>query len=85
MNSVFIGYTLINKAYELLDDELGAIVECRDMEFFEDNFSRDVENSNPIIAPQYFSRKCLTLSSYKRTRQKYKGWKRENLGDDFYS
>ena len=46
MKSVLIGYAQNNKAYRLLDDESGVVVESRDVEFFEDKFSRYNENSN---------------------------------------
>nr|KAJ0206375.1 hypothetical protein LSAT_V11C500251270 [Lactuca sativa] len=49
MKSVFFGYSQNNKAYRLLDDESGVAVESRDVEFFEDKFSKDDENSNSTI------------------------------------
>nr|KAJ0223354.1 hypothetical protein LSAT_V11C200071580 [Lactuca sativa] len=51
MKIVFIGYAQNNKAYRLIDDESGVVIESRDVEFFKDKYSRDFENSNPKIAP----------------------------------
>nr|KAJ0216757.1 hypothetical protein LSAT_V11C300136620 [Lactuca sativa] len=53
MKSVFIGYAQNNNAYRLLDNESGVVIESRDVEFFKDKFSRDFENSNTIISPNY--------------------------------
>nr|KAJ0202736.1 hypothetical protein LSAT_V11C500229490 [Lactuca sativa] len=44
--SIFIGYDYNNNAYQLLDIESGFVVESGDVEFFEDKFSRDDENSS---------------------------------------
>nr|KAJ0204255.1 hypothetical protein LSAT_V11C500244250 [Lactuca sativa] len=46
MKSVFNGYPQNNKAYRLLDDESGVVGQSKDVEFFEDKFSKDDENSN---------------------------------------
>lgn len=50
MKNVFIIYSQNNKAYQLLDDESGVFIESIEIEFFEDKFPRDIDNSNPIIA-----------------------------------
>nr|KAJ0189986.1 hypothetical protein LSAT_V11C800452370 [Lactuca sativa] len=44
--SIFIRYAHNIKAYQLLDIEPSAVVESRDVEFFEANFSKDDENSS---------------------------------------
>src|SRR4051812_33717734 len=46
IRSVFVGYVVNNKAYRLLDLDSNIITESRDVEFFEDRFSKDVENSD---------------------------------------
>nr|KAJ0189038.1 hypothetical protein LSAT_V11C800418380 [Lactuca sativa] len=61
IKSIFIGYAQNNKSYQLLDDESGVVVESRDVEFFEDRFSRDDENSNNT-KPTSASRKILPPS-----------------------
>ena len=47
--NVFVGYANNSKAYRLLDKESGMIVESRDVEFFEDKFSGDAENSDRTL------------------------------------
>ncbi|KAJ9558062.1 hypothetical protein OSB04_012676 [Centaurea solstitialis] len=46
IKSIFVGYANNSIAYRLLDNDSGVIVEFRDVEFFEDKFSEDAENSD---------------------------------------
>ena len=46
IRSVFVGYAVNSKAYRLLDLDSNIITESRDVEFFEDRFSKDIENSD---------------------------------------
>nr|KAJ0195601.1 hypothetical protein LSAT_V11C700349450 [Lactuca sativa] len=48
--SIFIGYDHNSKAQRLLDIESGVVVESRDVEFFEDKFSKDDENSSHLTS-----------------------------------
>nr|KAJ0199183.1 hypothetical protein LSAT_V11C600308020 [Lactuca sativa] len=56
--SIFIGYAQNSKAYRLLDIDSGVVVESRNVEFFEDKFSRDEENSSHTT-PTSTSREIL--------------------------
>ncbi|KAJ9557191.1 hypothetical protein OSB04_011805 [Centaurea solstitialis] len=49
IKSIFVGYANNKKTYRLLDKDSGVIVESRDVEFFEDKFLEDVENSDRTL------------------------------------
>ena len=83
--SVFIGYAQNSKAYRLLDDESGVVVESRDVEFFEDKFSKDVENLEPVIAPSTSRENVQPTPVVVEPRRSTRVRKEKNLGDDFFS
>ncbi|KAI3496569.1 hypothetical protein L1887_38934 [Cichorium endivia] len=85
MKSTFIGYAQNSKAYRLLDDESGVVVESRDVEFFEDKFSREVENTNPTIAPSTSQENLRPSNVVEEPRRSTRARKEKNLGDDFFS
>ncbi|PWA42899.1 Copia-like retrotransposon [Artemisia annua] len=59
IRSIFVGYAKNSKAYRLLDERTGVIIESRDVDFFEDKFSKDVENSHMELVPT----PCEAMSS----------------------
>nr|KAJ0204886.1 hypothetical protein LSAT_V11C500263580 [Lactuca sativa] len=74
-----------NNAYRLLDDESGVVVESRDVEFFEDKFSRDDENSNSTTQTST-SREILPPPLImEESRRSTKARIEKSFGDDFYS
>nr|KAJ0202827.1 hypothetical protein LSAT_V11C500278000 [Lactuca sativa] len=82
--SIFIGYAQNSKAYRLLDIDSGVVVESRDVEFFEDKFSKDEENSSHTT-PTSTSREILppppiVEEPRRSTRDRIK----KTFGDDFY-
>ena len=83
--SVFIGYAHNNKAYRLLDNKSGVVVESKDVEFFKDKFSKDIENSNPIKFPSTSQENVRPSLVIEEPRRNTRSRKDKNLGDDFYS
>ncbi|KAJ9562187.1 LOW QUALITY PROTEIN: hypothetical protein OSB04_007347 [Centaurea solstitialis] len=84
IKSVFVGYAHNSTTYRLLDNDSGVIVESRDVDFFEDKFSKDAENSQRTLD--------TNLPRISRKIQKpHKGLmnlvevleKEKRLGDDF--
>ncbi|KAJ9536248.1 hypothetical protein OSB04_un000581 [Centaurea solstitialis] len=51
IKSIFVGYAINSNGYRLLDKETGVIVESRDVDFLEDKFSDDAENSDRTLDP----------------------------------
>nr|KAJ0188051.1 hypothetical protein LSAT_V11C900477710 [Lactuca sativa] len=83
--SIFIGYAQNNKAYRLLDIDSGVVVESRDVEFFEDKFSRDEENSSHTT-PTSTSREILPPPPIvDEPRRSTRARIEKTFGDDFYS
>nr|KAJ0212551.1 hypothetical protein LSAT_V11C400163750 [Lactuca sativa] len=82
---VFIGYAHNNKAYRLLDNKSGVVVESKDVEFFKDKFSKDIENSNPIKFPSTSQENVRPSLVIEEPRRNTRSRKDKNLGDDFYS
>nr|KAJ0198106.1 hypothetical protein LSAT_V11C700355990 [Lactuca sativa] len=81
--SIFIGYAHNSKAYRLLDIESVVVVESRDVEFFEDKFSKDEENSSHTT-PTSTSREILppppiVEGPRRSTRDRIE----KSFGDDF--
>nr|KAJ0205671.1 hypothetical protein LSAT_V11C500296220 [Lactuca sativa] len=85
MKSVFIGYELNNKDYRFLDDEFGVVVETRDLEFFEDKFSRDDESFNnttsTITSRETLPPYSIVDEPMRSTRTRIE----KSFGHDFYS
>ncbi|GKB30245.1 retrovirus-related pol polyprotein from transposon TNT 1-94 [Tanacetum coccineum] len=63
IKSVFVGYAKNSKAYRLLDENSGVIIESRDVEFFEDKFSKDVENPCASLVPTSTSSSPVEIST----------------------
>ncbi|KAI3815113.1 hypothetical protein L1987_14769 [Smallanthus sonchifolius] len=85
MKSVFIGYAHNSKAYRLLDNESGTVIESRDVEFFENKFSRDDENSNPISSPSTSRERIQPSQIIEEPRRSTRARKEKIYGDDFLS
>nr|KAJ0185147.1 hypothetical protein LSAT_V11C900494230 [Lactuca sativa] len=85
MKSVFIGYAQNNKAYRLLDDKSGVVVESRDVEIFNYKFSRDDEKSNNTTSTST-SRETIPPPSFvEEPREGTRTRIKKSFGDDFYS
>nr|KAJ0194254.1 hypothetical protein LSAT_V11C800406360 [Lactuca sativa] len=83
--SIFIGYAQNSKAYRLLDIESGVVVESRDVEFFEDKFSKDEENSSHTT-PTSTSREILPPPPIvEEPRRSTRARIEKTFGEDFYS
>ena len=83
--SIFIGYAHNSKTYRLLDIESGVVVESRDVEFFEDKFSKDEENSSHTT-PTSTSREILPPPPIvEEPRRSTRARIEKTFGDDFYS
>nr|KAJ0204881.1 hypothetical protein LSAT_V11C500270260 [Lactuca sativa] len=83
--SIFIGYAHNIKTYRLLDIESGVAMESRDVEFFEDKFSRDDENSSHKT-PTSTSREILSPPPIvEEPRRSTRARIEKSFGDDFYS
>ena len=59
---MFVGYAVNSKAYRLLDLDSNMITESRDIEFFEDRFSKDVENSNTPANSESVTRSIVEVA-----------------------
>ena len=71
-----------------MDKESGVIVESRDVEFFEDKFSEDVDNSNRTLdtsLPGTSRDNSKTPQSVDGPRRSTRERKEKSLGDDFFS
>nr|GEW36853.1 retrotransposon ribonuclease H [Tanacetum cinerariifolium] len=74
------------KAYRLLDENSGVIIESRDVEFFEDRFSKDVENSHVSLVPTSTSSSPVEISrEINEPRRSTRARKEKSLGSDFFS
>nr|KAJ0190715.1 hypothetical protein LSAT_V11C800406370 [Lactuca sativa] len=83
--SIFIGYAQNSKAYRLIDIDSGVVVESRDVEFFEDKFSKDEENSSHTT-PTSTSREILPPPPIvEEPRRSTRARIEKTFGDDFYS
>ena len=85
IKGIFVGYAINSKAYRLLDEESGVIVESRDVEFFENKFSIDNENPNPTSAPSTSRDVSKSSQNIGEPRRSTRARKEKNLGDDFLS
>ncbi|KAJ9565483.1 hypothetical protein OSB04_001449 [Centaurea solstitialis] len=88
IKSIFVGYAINSNGYRLLDKETGVIVESRDVDFLEDKFSEDAENSDRTLAPSFpgtshdSSKTSQKVDEPRRSTRVRKG---KSLGDDFLS
>nr|KAJ0189684.1 hypothetical protein LSAT_V11C800438810 [Lactuca sativa] len=83
--SIFIGYAQNSKAYRLLDIDSGVVMESRDVEFFEDKFSKDEENSSHTT-PTSTSREILPPPPIvEEPRRSTRARIEKTFGEDFYS
>ncbi|GJY41386.1 retrovirus-related pol polyprotein from transposon TNT 1-94 [Tanacetum coccineum] len=86
IRSVFVGYVKNSKAYRLLDESSGVIIESRDVDFFEDKFSNDVENSHPELVPTPCGSSCgETSTEINEPRWSIRSRKEKDFGSDFFS
>nr|KAJ0201210.1 hypothetical protein LSAT_V11C600310810 [Lactuca sativa] len=69
------------KTYRLLDIDSGVVVESRDVEFFEDEFSRDEENSSHTTPKKILPPPPIVEEPRRSTRARIE----KTFGDDFYS
>ncbi|GJX04578.1 retrovirus-related pol polyprotein from transposon TNT 1-94 [Tanacetum coccineum] len=63
IKSMFVGYAKNSKAYRLLDKNSCVIIESRDVEFFKDKFSKDVENPHASLVPTSTSSSTVEIST----------------------
>nr|GEZ39199.1 retrotransposon protein, putative, Ty1-copia subclass [Tanacetum cinerariifolium] len=63
IKSVFVGYVKNSKACSLLDENSGVIIESRDVELFEDKFSKDVKNPRASLVPTSTSSYPVEIST----------------------
>ncbi|GKA09245.1 retrovirus-related pol polyprotein from transposon TNT 1-94 [Tanacetum coccineum] len=86
IRSVFVGYAKNSKAYRLLDERTGVIIESRDVDFFEDKFSNDVENSHTELVPTpYGSSRGEISKEINEPRRSMRARKEKDFGSDFFS
>ncbi|KAJ9552974.1 hypothetical protein OSB04_017019 [Centaurea solstitialis] len=88
IKSIFVGYANNSKAYRLLDKDSGVIVESRDVDFFEDKFSEDAENSDrtlDITLPGTSRENSKTLQRVDEPHRSTRAREEKSLKDDFYS
>ncbi|GJT53730.1 retrovirus-related pol polyprotein from transposon TNT 1-94, partial [Tanacetum coccineum] len=86
IRSVFVGYAKNSKAYRLLDERTCVIIESRDVDFFEDKFSNDVENSHAELVPTPCgSSHGETSTEINEPRQSIRARKEKDFGSDFFS
>nr|KAJ0201752.1 hypothetical protein LSAT_V11C600334860 [Lactuca sativa] len=83
--SIFIGYAQNSKAYRLLDIDSGVVVESRDVEFFEDKFSKDEENSSHTTPTSTSREILLPPPIVEEPRRSTRDRIEKTFGDDFYS
>ncbi|KAJ9565484.1 hypothetical protein OSB04_001450 [Centaurea solstitialis] len=88
IKTIFVGYAINSNGYRLLDKETGVIVESRDVDFLEDKFSEDAENSDRTLSPSFpgtshdSSKTSQKVDEPRRSTRVRKG---KSLGDDFLS
>ncbi|KAJ9551062.1 hypothetical protein OSB04_015107 [Centaurea solstitialis] len=88
IKSIFVGYAVNSPAYRLLDKETGVIVESRGVDFLEDKFSGDAENSDRILdsnLPGTSNNGSKTSQKVDEPRRSTRVRKEKSLGDDFLS
>ncbi|KAJ9551163.1 hypothetical protein OSB04_015208 [Centaurea solstitialis] len=88
IKSIFVGYAINSNGYRLLDKETGVIVESRDVDFLEDKFSEDAENSDRTLAaslPGTSHDSSKTSQKVDEPRRSTRVRKEKSLGDDFLS
>ncbi|GJU83818.1 retrovirus-related pol polyprotein from transposon TNT 1-94 [Tanacetum coccineum] len=86
IRSVFVGYAKNSKAYRLLDERTGVIIESRDVDFFEDKFSNDVENSHAELVPTPCgSSHGETSTEINEPRRSIRARKEKDFGSYFFS
>ena len=85
MKGIFIGYAQNSKAYRILDSESGTVVESIQVEFFEEKFTGDDVNTNPIRAPSASRENVTSPRVTDEPRRSTRARKEKNLGDDFFS
>nr|GEW42031.1 gibberellin receptor GID1B-like [Tanacetum cinerariifolium] len=84
--SVFVGYAKNSKAYRLLDENSGVIIESREVEFFEDKLSKDVKNPRASLVPTSTSSSPVEISTeINEPRRSTRARKEKSLGSDFFS
>ncbi|GJZ61646.1 retrovirus-related pol polyprotein from transposon TNT 1-94 [Tanacetum coccineum] len=83
---MFVGYAKYSKAYRLLDERTGVIIESRDVDFFEDKFSNDVKNSHAELVPTPCgSSRGETSLEINEPRRSIRARKEKDYGSDFFS
>nr|GEW10112.1 hypothetical protein [Tanacetum cinerariifolium] len=86
IKSVFVGYAKNSKAYRLLDENSGVIIESRDVEFFEDKFSKDVENPRASLVPTSTSSSPEEISTkINEPRRSTRSRKEKSMGSNIFS
>ncbi|KAJ9538566.1 hypothetical protein OSB04_031299 [Centaurea solstitialis] len=88
IKSIFVGYAVNIKAYRLLDKETGVIVESRDVDFFEDKFSEEAENSDRLLdsdIPGTSHDGSKTSQKVEKPRKSTRVRKEKSLGNEFLS
>ena len=86
IKSVFVGYAKNSKAYRLLDENSGVIIESRDVEFFEDKFLKDVEYPRASLVPTSTSSSPVEISTeINEPRRSTRARKEKTLGPDLFS
>nr|GEV25879.1 retrotransposon ribonuclease H [Tanacetum cinerariifolium] len=74
------------KAYRLLDENSGVIIQSRDVEFFEDKFFKDVENPRASLVPTSTSSSPVEISrEINEPMRSTRARKEKSLGSDFFS
>ncbi|GKB08822.1 retrovirus-related pol polyprotein from transposon TNT 1-94 [Tanacetum coccineum] len=86
IKSVFVGYAKNSKAYRLLDENSGVIIKSKDVEFFEDKFSKDVESPRASLIPTSTGSSLVkTSTEINEPRRSTRARKEKSLGSDFFS
>ncbi|KAJ9561022.1 hypothetical protein OSB04_006182 [Centaurea solstitialis] len=86
IKSIFVGYAHNSPAYRLLDNDSGVIVESRDVDFFEDKFSEDAENSDRTLDTNLPGTSRENSKAPQRADEPHRSTrvrKEKSLGDDF--
>ncbi|GJZ29427.1 retrovirus-related pol polyprotein from transposon TNT 1-94 [Tanacetum coccineum] len=74
------------KAYRLLDENSGVIIESKDVEFFKDKFLKDVENPRASLVPTSTSSSPVEISTkINEPRRSTRARKEKSLGSYFFS
>ncbi|KAJ9543865.1 LOW QUALITY PROTEIN: hypothetical protein OSB04_023572 [Centaurea solstitialis] len=85
IKSIFVGYAVNSPAYRLLDKETGVIVESRDVDFFEDKFSGDAENSDRMLDSNLPGTSNDSSKTSQKVDEPRRSTREKSLGDDFLS